>query len=345
MNTSKSQIFAAAGLAVFSLCGPAIANVPHYHCVASIALPGPVKWDYLHFDPASGRIFISHGAEVTVVDARSRKVIGELQGINGSHGIAIDPASGDIWADSAATRQAIAFDPKTFQAVAHVPVVLDADGMVFDPASHQIFVAGGDGEALTPIDPATDSAKPDIALGGSPEFLGADGKGNLFVNINSTSELVKIDTATDRIVARWPLAPCEAPKGLAVDAADELVFSSCANGSMAVVNGNSGAMVATLPINHGTDAARFDPKNRLAFSANSVGTMSVLGERQGEWRLLANVRTALGARTMALDPASGDVFLVTAKVTHTTPATTPNGHPWFTFAPDSLKLFVYAPAR
>ncbi|OYV39974.1 MAG: hypothetical protein B7Z80_05835 [Rhodospirillales bacterium 20-64-7] len=336
---------AAGFLATLAIGTPACAQAPQYHKIATIALPGPAKWDYLDFDPATHRVYVSHGTEVTVVDVQSDKVIGELQGTTGSHGIAIDPATGDVWADSAAKRQAIAFDPKRFQPVAHVPVVLDADGMAYDPASRQIFVVGGDGQAVTPIDPASATAKPDIALGGSPEFLGVDGKGALFVNIESTSELVKIDTATDKIVARWPLAPCESPKGMAVDAADELVFSSCANGKMAVVNGDTGAIVASPSIDTGTDAARYDAKTHLAFSSNSVGTLSVIGQQDGEWRRLETVKTERGARTLALNPANGDIYLVTAKVTGTTPPKTPGGHPWYQYAPGSLKLLVYAPAK
>jgi len=322
---------------------PALAAAPLYHLVKTVPLGGPTKWDYLHFDAASHRVFIAHGTEVTVIDTKTDRIIGELAGTIGAHGIAVDPATGDIYADSAERRLAIAFDPTSFKQVAAVPTVLDADGMAYDPASKQVFVTGGDGDAITPINPATHQASPDIALGGSPEFLAADGEGSLYDNITDLSQIVRIDTASDKIAARWPLGACMGPKGLAVDPAKRLLFASCASGVMAVVNADTGAIIATLPIGKGTDAAAFDPVRDRAFAAAGDGTITVISDSGPTPIMLGTVKTALGARTMALDPANGDLYTVTARVTKITPPATPDDHPHFTFAPGSLKLLIYAP--
>ena len=322
---------------------PAHAAAPLYHLVKTVPLGGPTKWDYLHFDAPSHRLFIAHGTEVTVVDTTTDRVVGALAGTVGAHGITVDPATGDIYADSSERRLAIAFDPKTFKPLAEIPVVLDADGMEYDPASKQIFVTGGDGDAITPIDPATNKPAPDIALGGSPEFLAADGAGSLYDNITDLSQIVRIDTATDKIVARWPLGACIGPKGLAVDPAKRLLFSTCASGVMAVVNADTGAIVATLPIGKGTDSAGFDPVRARAFAPASDGTLTIVSDAGAAPEVIGTVKTERGARTMAVDPASGDVYLVTARVTKTTPPATPDDHPHFTYAPGSLKLLIYAP--
>ncbi len=157
-----------------------------YHLVATIALGNPTHWDYLHFDAPSHRLFISHGDHVDVLDTKTDKIIGSLAPLPGSHGITVDPATGYVWADSAANRLAIAFNPVTFKPIAQVPVVEDADGMAYDPFSKQIFNTGGDGMAITPINPATDKAAPDIALGASPEFLAPDGQGSRTRSCGST---------------------------------------------------------------------------------------------------------------------------------------------------------------
>jgi len=323
--------------AAFLLAGAAQAQ-PLYQLTQTIPLGGATKWDYLHVDPATNRLFVSHATEVTVVDIQAGKVIGQLANLPGSHGIAVDPATGDIWADSAQRRLAVAFDPNTFAPLASVPVVLDADGMAYDPASKQIFNTGGDGMAITPINPATRGAAPDIALGGSPEFLAADGAGSLYDNIEDLSQIVRIDTRSDKIIARWKLTTCTHPKGMAVDGPGRLVFASCANGVMVVLNADTGALLATLPIGKGTDAAAFDPVRHLAFASAGDGTLTVVAETPAP-HVLGVVRTARGARTMAVDPVSGDVFVVTADVAGTVP-----GEPThFNYVPGSLHVLVYVP--
>lgn len=336
------KCFLAALLIAAAGAVPAAAQKPLYHLIATVKLGGATHWDYLHFDGATHRLYISHATEVTVVDTLTDKVIGALDVTAGSHGIAVDPATGDVWADSAAQRLAIAFDPMTFKPLARVPVVLDADGMAYDPYSRQIFVSGGDGQALTPINPATRQAAPDIALGGTPEFFAADGAGRLFVNIVDQNRIVEIDTATDKILASFAVAPCLEPTGLAIDVAKKIIFSSCHGGEMIAMS-EQGRILAVLPIGKGTDAAAYDPVRKRAFAATGSGTLAIVSDA-GAIREIGRLRTPLGARTMAVDPQTGELFTVTATVTHSTPAAGPMGHAHFTFAPGSLKLYVYAPA-
>lgn len=316
------------------LASPAFA-APLYRLAAVIPLSGGVKWDYLRID--GQQVYVSHGTEVTVVDLRRAKIIGRLAGLPGSHGMAIDPVTGDIWADSAGRSQAIAFSPG-FIPLAAVPVVRDADGMAYDSASKTIFVSGGDGHALTPINPATRTAYADIPLGGAPEAFVADGKGALYVDIVDKNELVRIDTRQRKVTARWPTPGCSEPTGLALDGVKQLLFISCRGGAMDVMNGGSGALLAVIPIGKGTDGAGYDAVRHRAFSSNGDGTLSVIGDNAAPI-LLGTVRTALGARTMALEPDNGDVLTVTGTVT----GTVPGGRPRYSFAPGSLKLLVYTP--
>ncbi len=338
-NKLCRTIFTSVAITLSAL--PAVA-APLYHLATCVPLGGGTKWDYLKIDAPHHWLFISHGNEETVVNMRTLKIVGELAGIPGSHGITVDPATGNIWADSAGNSVAVEFSPKTFRQLASVPVVLDADGMDYDSFTKTIYVSGGDGMALTPINPATHSAYPNIPLGGSPESFLADGKGSLYVNIIDKNELVRIDTTTRQITARWPTTGCLAPTGLAMDAAKRLLFISGRGGSMDVMNADTGAIIATFPIDKGTDSAAYDPVRHRAFSTNSVGTLSVVDDTDAP-KLLGVVTTKEGARTLAVDPVSGDVYTVTAKVTGSTPATSPTGHVHYTFAPGTFRLLVYAP--
>ena len=340
-----SGLSAALALAVLAVSAlPAQAQSP-YKLTKTVTLGGATKWDYLHFDPATDRLYVSHGDMVDVLNGKTGHKIGELRGLPGSHGIAVDPVSGLIYADSAKNSQAIAFNPKSFKPVAAMAVVQDADGMAYDSASKQIFVAGGDGNAITPISTVTKKAVADIALGGSPEFLVVDDAGALYVNINDKNEIVRIDTKTNIITARWPVAPCESPTGLAIDSKNRLLFSSCHSGVMIVMNADTGKIISSLPIGQGTDAAAFDPAIHRAFSSNADGTLNIIDETAAMDFTDRSMPTKKAARTMAVDPATGRIYLITANVTSTTPPKAPGGRIHYDFAPGSVKLLIFDPVK
>ncbi len=328
------------------LCAPAQAAGPLYTLSKLVALPGGIKWDYLTFDAKADRVYVSQGTEVTVVNGKTGAIIGRLENLPGSHGIAVDPRTGLVYADSAGRQLAVAFNPYTYQAVATAPVSDDADGMAYDPVSKQIFVSGGDAGVVTPIATASKTAAPDIALDGKPEFLVSDGAGSLYENIADKQAIVRIDTAKNAIVARWPVPQCASPHGLAIDPATRRLFVTCENGIALVVDANSGKIIATLPIGRGTDAAAFDAVQKRFFSSNGDGTLTMVSENgPDEFAVLGNVKTAPGARTMALDPATGRIFLVTGTVLKTTPASGPDDHPHYVFAPGGLKLLIFDPVH
>ena len=199
---------------------PSIAAPTDYTITKTVPLGGGIRWDYLHFDPASDRLFISHGTELTVLNGQTGAVIGHVRGLHGSHGIAIDHATGLGYADSSGTQTTTIFNLKTLRTVKTIPALKDADGMAIDPASNQVFVAAGDSNAVMPIDLKTNESGKPIALGGAPEFLVADGAGSLYINLNDKNEIAKIDTRTDTVVAHWPLTSCDRPTGLAMDTAN-----------------------------------------------------------------------------------------------------------------------------
>ncbi|MGE4482735.1 hypothetical protein [Acidocella sp.] len=326
-------------------CAPvAHAAAPAYSLAQSIPLMGSVKWDYLHFHAATGQLFIAHGKEVTVVDTGTGEVKGNVTGLHGTHGIAFDPATGQGYTDSSGTKTLSVFNPATLQVSKTLPSLDDTDGMVFDAASHDIFVAAGNSQAVLVLDPASDK-ETKIDLPGKPEYLVPDGQGQLYVALNDKNQIASIDTKTATLSATWALPGCEAPTGMAMDAATNRIFTSCQNGKLAVVNAMNGKEVALLPIGKGSDSAAFDAKRKLIFSANSIGTLSVIREIDADhFKVLPAVKTQIGARTLAVDEANGDVFLVTG---------TPEGKgivkhagfaPRYKFAPGSLRVLVYKPA-
>jgi DNA-binding beta-propeller fold protein YncE len=340
----KNACLLLAALANFAT--PALAAAPSYKLTKSVALGAPDAWDYVVFDAASGRVFIGHSTETTIVDGTSGAIVGHFAGLNGAHGTAIDAKLGRGFADSGKDPSVTAFDLKTFQPIAGGKITTpeDTDGMGFDPSSGHVFTMNGDAGSASIIDPATAKLVVNIPLDGKPEYADADGHGHIYANIEDKGQLAVIDTATNKVTAHWPLPGCTSPHGLAVDGAGRRVFSSCANGKLMVVNADSGAIVASFPIGLGSDAVAYDPVRHRVFSSNGSGTLSVIVQNSADsYDAPVEIPTTRGARTMAVDPKSGRIFLVAADyVEDPTVPVTNRRH--YKVVPGTARLMLLDPA-
>ncbi|GGF43351.1 hypothetical protein GCM10011611_57250 [Aliidongia dinghuensis] len=333
-------------LAVF-MAAPARADggeLPAYRLTKTVRLGGADHWDYLTLDAARHRLYIGHDTEVTVVDSLSGKRLGAISGLAAAQGVAVLPGRG--YAASGEQGELVAFDLQSFKPLARIKTASDADAVVYDPVSTHLFVANGDSHTVTVVDPATNRVATSIDLGAVLQFAVTDGKGKIYVNVEDPGSIARIDGASGTVEARWPLDGCVAPHGLALDVEDGRLFASCANGVMAIVDAVEGKQVATLPIGKGTDAAGFDPARKLAFSANAEGTLSVIkADGPGQFRKLGDLKTAPGARTMAVDPTTGRIFLVTADVARTDPPKKPGAASHLSFKRGTVKLMFFDPVK
>ncbi len=337
MKLHQFRALIGATAALWALGSPASSApaTPNYQVTKTVPLGAPDRWDFVVFDPSSRRVYVAHGDRVTVVDGRDGAIVGQVQGYpGGTHGIAIIPALGLGFTDDGHAGQAGAFDLKTLKTIHRIQADQDADAVVFDPASGHVFVVNGDSGTITVIDPRHATVIATVQAGGKLEsaVVGADSK--LYVNGAEKREIVRVDTKTEQIDARWPIAGCASPHGLAIDTAARQLFASCVNNLLVVVNLDSGATVATLPIGSGTDAAAFDPTHKLIFSSNGRdGTLSIIQEQSPQTFVsLGDLKTASSARTMAIDPATGRIYLAAGDVD---PAAGADKH---AIVPGSLKL-------
>jgi len=322
------------------------AEAPSYTISKSVPLGAPDRWDYLTFDAPGGRLYISHGDRVTVVDGKTGAILGQVEGLpGGTHGIAIAHDVGRGYTDDGQAGIVASFDLGTLAIVHRIKVEPNADGMLFDPASGHVFVIEGDSAKVTAIDPKTDTVVATIDGGGGLEFGVAGGNGKIYVNGAEKGEIVRIDTATNKADAHWPMPGCLRPHGLAIDRTTHRLFSSCANNVLVVVNADNGSVVATLPIGAGTDAADFDPKRNFVFSSNRDGTLSVIAEKSPDsFVTLPPVKTEFGARTMALDPESGRIYLVTADFTQNPNAAASDPRHKYIITPGTVRLLFLDPS-
>jgi DNA-binding beta-propeller fold protein YncE len=207
-----------------------------------------------------------------------------------------------------------------------------------------VFTFNGRGKNATVFD-THGKVLATIALGGKPEFGVSDLHGTVFVNVEDTSEIAAIDVKTNAVRARWKLAPCESPSGLAIDRKHHRLFTVCENEIMAVVDAANGHVVTTVPTGKGTDAAAFDDERQLAFASNGQsGTLTVIHETSPDkYAVVENVATQRSARTMALDAKTHHIFLPAAKFGDAPAPTEKNPRPRPPVLPGSFELLEVAP--
>ena len=306
------------GLTLLSLAQPeslrAQASGATYHVTRRLPLGGEGGWDYITVDTARARVFITRGDRVMIVDQESGKQLGEIPGLSRAHGVALDYSTGHGFATSGADSAVIMFDLATLAVLKRTTAAIDADAILYDPASKRVFSFNGDANSATVIDAATGNRVGTIALGGKPEFGVTDRAGHLYVNIEDRSEVAEIDPSAMQVTRRWSIAPCEEPSGLAIDVAHARLFSVCGNKTMAVSDAVKGTIVATLPIGGGVDGAAFDPATGDAFASAGEGVITVVHQDSPDrYRVVSTVATMAGARTMTVDPKSHRVYTVAAR--------------------------------
>jgi len=301
---------------------------------------GEGGWDYLIADSAAHRLYITHGGRVEVIDAATGKSIGAITGLKGTHGVALDDAGKYGYISDGGANAVVVFDRASLQTVTSIPAGTNPDGITFEPVTKTVWAFNGRSKDATVIDTATQKVIATVPLPGKPEFPVADGKGFVFDNIEDKSEIVRLDAKDPKVTATWSVSPCESPSGLAIDRVGRRLFAVCDEKKMAVVDADTGKVIATPVIGNGPDAAAFDPNAKLAFSSNGEGTVTIIDASNTSYKVLQNLATQQGARTMALDPATGKIYVVTAQFGPRPAATESNPRPRPSIIPDSFTVIV-----
>jgi len=323
------------------LAAMAVAAVSGYHVVTTYKVGGDGGWDYLTADSDARRVYISRGTHVMVIDADSGKSVGDIADTPGVHGIALAPELGRGFTSNGREGTVSIFDIKTLATSSKVKVGDNPDAILYDPATKRVFTFNGRSQDSTAIDAASGKVLGTIKLDGKPEFAASDAKGMIYVNIEDKSELTAIDPNKLEVKAKWPLAPCTEPSGLSIDRKNRRLYVGCDNKMMAVVDADSGKVLATPAIGDGVDATTFDAETGLAFaSCGADGVLTVVKEEAPGKFTAENVPTQRGARTLALDAKTHNVFVVTAQFGPRPEPTADNPHPRPPLVPDSFVVLV-----
>ena len=334
------RLLSLAALPLIFLSTPGQAQ-SNYQVVDRWTIGGEGGWDYLLADGPAHRLYATHNARVEVIDTTTGKVVGAVTGLKSTHGVALDPDRKTGYISDGAGNAVVVFDRSNLAVLATIPAGTNPDGIVYEPVTKTVWAFNGRSQNVTIVDTATRSVAATVAVPGKPEFPVADGKGSVYVNIEDKNEIARFDAKTRTQLAVWPLTGCDSPSGLAFDPTGRRLFSVCDGGKMVVTDADSGKILALPAIGDGPDAAAYDAQNKLAFSSNGQSSnLTIVDASKASYPVLQTVTTERGARTMALDPVSGRIYLATAKFGPPPAATPEHPRPRPSILPGSFMILV-----
>jgi DNA-binding beta-propeller fold protein YncE len=337
-------IMAGISLSLLGLNGQYVSN--GYKIVQQIHLTGDGFWDYLNADDATGMLYVSHGKMVHVVDMKTGKNVATITDVNGVHGIAIVPEFNKGFISNGADSNVTVFNTKDFSVIEKVAVTgKNPDAILYEPFTKSIITWNGRSSNATVIDAKTDKVIQTIALAGKPEAAVSDGKGKVFVNIEDKSEVCMINVKTWKVEQTWSVSPGEGPSGLALDNDNHRLFSAT-DKLMVVLDAETGKVITTLPTGGRVDGAGFDPGLKRAYSSCGEGELTVVQEENpNSFKVLANVPTQAGARTISVSAATHRIYLPTAEFGPTPEKTADNPRQRPPLKPGTFTILVIEPVK
>jgi DNA-binding beta-propeller fold protein YncE len=314
-----------------------------FEVAETVHIGGPGNFDYVTLDRRNKRLYIPRTTHTQVFDITTGKVVADIEGQTGNHGVALNRQAGRGFI-SDGPGFVVIFDTKTNAILGKVKVDPGADGIINDGASKKVFVACGESGSLASVpvdvDPASGKADASIELGGKPEYLATDGQGKVYVNLEDKEQVAVVDTKAMKVVDKWSIAPGGTPVGLSIDAKNHHLFVGCRKPQkLIVINTEDGHVLADLPIGAGCDATAFD--NGTIFASCGEGILNIAKETSpGKFEIIQSLKTRLRAKTMAVDRSTHTVYLPTAEYPDAAPgARRPRAKP------DSFMVVVVKPVQ
>ena len=281
----------------------------------TIAVGGSGGMDYITCDPKTHRLYISHGTCVEVVQYDTKERFGSIEKTPGVHGIALAPEFSRGFTSNGKDGSVRVFDTKTLTTIKTIDTKQKKpDALLYEPQTKRVFAFNGDSENCTAIDAETMEIVGTLALGGGPEAPVADRKGDIFVNIETTNEVVRFNAASLKISSRWPIAPAQTPTGISMDRANRILFIGGRNQVLVAINADDGKIITSFPIGKGVDGTAFDSKTGMIYVSNKDGSLDVIHEESPlKFASVGKLQTSSGAKTLALDNKSHRVYLPCAR--------------------------------
>ena len=278
---------------------------------------GEGGFDYVSVDPA-GRVFVSRGTHMMVVDGMTGKVLGDIPNTPRVHGAAFSPKSGFGFTTNGGDSTVTMFALNDLSIVRRIHAGINGlDGIMFDDGTDRIFTSNHSGATrgatgtLTAIDAKTGEVIGNVPLAGVPEGAVSDGNGMLFVNLEDKNQIEMVDARTLKSKGTWAIAPCDGPTGIGIDRKMHRLFVGCSKTSV-VVDSKTGKVVAQITNGDNVDALSYDPDQQLIYIPSGEGKVTVVKAASGDkYNVVAEPATMRGARTIGLDVKSHRAYVFT----------------------------------
>ena len=290
-----------------------IAQNKSFHLLKTFSIKSSGGWDYLELSPLNNLLFVSHSKQVNIIDKTTGDSIGVIENTPGVHGIAFDKENSKGYTSNGKSNSVSVFDLNNNKIIGQIPTGKDPDAISYEPFSKKIIVCNGHDNTLSIIDPSQDKVIKTVDVGGAPEASVSDEMGKLFVNLEDKNEIIVVDTKIFKVINRYSLSPGSGPTGLVYDKKNRRLFSGC-QGLLVILNADDGLIIDKIKIGHGCDGVVFDETSKRIYTANGEGTISVIQQENSDsYRLLTEIKTKKGARTIAIDQNTHQLYLPTAE--------------------------------
>jgi hypothetical protein len=307
--------------AAAALAAGAASAQPFYRLESAVPLKSAApQWDYVTFEPTRSFLYIGRRADgVTVYDVKARRVVRSIensQDANGTTLVEEFDRGYTINGDGTST----VFQLSSLKTMARIKIGDDADNAFYEPVTKQVAFMMGDSKQIAFVDAKTGSVVGKLKMESHKlDGSAADGEGNLFVAQRDRNSVARVDARQRQITAEWQTTGCDEPTGLALDRLSKRIFVGCRGKTpvLAILDAESGRVIATLPIGRGNDGVIYDPDTRKVYTSNGVDGNLVIYDQvdPDTYRLSEAATTRPYARTMALDQKTKKVYLVTAEGT------------------------------
>ncbi|HEX4387805.1 MAG TPA: hypothetical protein VH109_04200 [Steroidobacteraceae bacterium] len=326
---------ASLALALLAASFTCTAAAPARHVIDVIKVGGPDGWDYATYDPSTRTVYVAHGSSIAALNVLTKTANAHLADAEGAH-IAFPYDGGSMLLVTHGRASKVTLnDAKSGAVKASIDVDARPDAAVVDPHTGRGFVMTGGAGIVDVLDLKTNAVLAHIPAGGPPEAAAADGHGLVFTHLEDKHSIVVIDGVGMRLKATYVLDGCKEPSGIAYITGKDLILSACGNEIARLTDARSGKEVASLPIGKRPDSAFYDDKHRLGYVPCGDGTLTVIDFSGTQAKVAEVVTTKAGARTGAVDPATGLVYLPTAELG---PPEKPGGRP--SIVADTFQVLV-----